>query len=118
MQKDILSIMIGSSPAAIDAMRRDLGGTLHIFDTRSRCAFFLRRNLRYHKMSGVEPDIVAMYLKSLCAEYPDRLAVVGASPEYLCLLDTIAHDIESFCVILREDNLERCKALKNSGTDR
>ena len=107
MQKDLLPVMIGYAPAAAEAMLRDLGGTLHVFDDRRRGLLFLRRNIRYHKIPGFEPDIVAMYLKDVCAEYPDRLPV-----------DALTGNIESFCVILREDNLELCKALKNSGTDR
>lgn len=118
MQKDLLPIMIGYAPAAAEAMLRDLGGTLHVFDDRRRGLLFLRRNIRYHKIPGFEPDIVAMYLKAVCAEYPDRLPVVGAAPERRRLLDALTGNIESFCVILREDNLELCKALKNSGTDR
>ena len=118
MQKDLLPIMIGYAPAAADSMLRDLGGKLHVLDDKRRGLLFLRRDVRCYKLSGLEPDIVAMHLKGLCSAYPDRLPVVGATPEKRGLLNDVAPLIESFCVILREDNLERCKALKNSGTDR
>ncbi len=116
MPKNILPIMIGSTPAAARAMLRDFGGPLHVLDRKLGGLFWVR-GVRFHRLSGEERDIIAMQIRDIAGLDPDRLAVVGASPEYRSLLDSLAPDIESFCIILREDNLERVKALKNSGID-
>ncbi len=116
MQRNILPILIGSTPAAARAMLRDFGGPLHVLD-RKRGGLFWIHGIRFHRISGVERDILALQIKDICNQDLDRLAIIGASPEYRELLDRLAPEIESFCIILREDNLERCKALKNSGID-
>ncbi len=105
--------MIGSNSASARAMLRDFGGPLHVLDRKRVWV----RGVRFHKLLGDERDIIVMQIKDICNIDPDKLAIVGASPENRELLDGLAPEIESFCIILREDNLERCKALKNSGID-
>ncbi len=116
MQRNVLPIMIGSNPAAARAMLRDLGGPLHVIDRKLGGLFWVR-GVRFHKLTSEERDILVLMIKDICCEDPDRLAVVGASSEYCSLLDSLAPELESFCIILRENNIERLKALKNSGID-
>ncbi len=97
MRDVMIPAVIGDDPDAILLARNICGGEVHIFAERIRLKTRLRPYVRFHRVSGMSPEIMSMYLSSFADDNPDFTVLVfdgGASG--------IEPYIEHSCIVFRE----------------
>lgn len=103
MSENFITLLIGDDPAKVSALRQRFGGHIHIFSDRCRLTLRLSPFIHFHKVSGMNSDILSMYIKDFADENPYYLPLITASDKYSELLENMTDYIESCCVILNKE---------------
>lgn len=113
IMKDTVNLfVIGYDRRFLRALRRRSNGKIFIFGDGRRHLFSL--GATNVKLTFDIPDIVAMYINLFAEQSSDKLTIITATKEYEELLSAIEPLTEARCIIVKEKDFERCKALSNS----
>lgn len=102
-----IPVMLGYDPESARALLRDFS-ELHIFGTGIGLRARLTPRVRYHRVGGRSPDVLAMYLNSLANEGDNSYytLLVTSAAEEEALLCRVKERIESFCVVIPPKSLK------------
>jgi hypothetical protein len=93
----MIPAVIGDNSDILSLARAECGGEIHVFAERLRLVTRLKPYVRFHRVSGMSPDIISMYINSFAAENPDFTVLVFDGGT-----DSIETYIEHSCIIWRE----------------
>ncbi len=102
-----IPVMLGYDYVRARALLRDFS-ELHIFGTGLGLRARLTPRVRYHRIGGLSPDVLAMYLNSLANEGENSyytLLVTSAVAEE-GLLYRVKENIESFSIVIPPQRLK------------
>lgn len=102
-----IPVMLGYDPESARELLRDFS-ELHIFGTGIGLRARLTPRVRYHRLGGRSPDVLAMYLGSLANEGENSYytLLVTSTAEEEALLCRVKESIESFCIVVAPRRLK------------
>ena len=106
--RNIISAIAGCDRRRIVDLHRKCGGNVHIFDDGCKLSVRLLPYARFHRIFEMMPETLSMYINGFADGCPDNIVAVAASDKYKNMLDAASAEIESRCIILREE-LDLCE---------
>ena len=95
--ENMIPAVIGDNSYILSLAKEKCGGEIHVFAERIRFRTRLKPYVRFHRVSGMSPEIVSMYINSFAEENSDFTVLVFDGG-----FNGIEPYIEHSCIIWRE----------------
>ena len=117
--KNIILFYIGCDLKHIVELHRKYGAHVHIFDDSCKLSARLLPYTCFHRVWEMTSETISMYINGFAEKYAEQIPVVAFSGKYTDIIRAATDNIESNCIIWREDlDFEGTKTVTDSGTDR